>query len=265
MARIVLTGAASGIGDATARRLIDAGHEVVSLDVKEPAAPVASHISCDLADPSAIDAAVAMLQGTFGSLLNVAGVPGRVGAELTVRVNTLGLRQLTDELWDRLDDGATIVNVSSIAGNQYRKRFDLLREWLATPSFDAGLEWWTTHEDTVGTDAYTFSKEAVVLYTMQLAGRGLSRRIRCNDVGPGPVDTPILPDFAHDVGEEQMQWMVDQIGRPARPDDIAEVITFLATGQCGWINGQHIIVDGGLTSGLWSKWIDTGTSPRKQR
>jgi NAD(P)-dependent dehydrogenase (short-subunit alcohol dehydrogenase family) len=265
MTTIVLTGAASGIGNATAEMLIAAGHEVISLDIKEPAAAVASHVHCDMADPASIDAAIAQLPDSFGSLLNVAGVPGRIGAEQTVKVNTLGLRHLTDGAWDRIADGGTVVNVSSIAGNQWRSRAELHKEWLSTPDFVSGLEWWTEHAATVGVDAYTFSKEAVVLYTMWLAGRGLARRIRCNDVGPGPVDTPILADFAHDVGEEQMQWMVDQIGRPASPKDIAEVLVLLSGDSCGWINGQHIIVDGGLVSGLQSKWIDTSTSPARQR
>ncbi|MDH4147307.1 MAG: coniferyl-alcohol dehydrogenase [Acidimicrobiia bacterium] len=265
MTRVVVTGAASGIGNATAARLVAAGHEVVSLDIKEPQTAVASHVPCDMSDPAAIDSALSRLEGTFGSLLNIAGVPGRSGAENTIRVNTLGLRHLTDALWDRIDDGGTVVNVSSIAGNQWKRRQELHQAILETPDFGSGLEWWTENEATVGVDAYTFSKEAVVLYTMYLAGRGLSRGIRCNDVGPGPVDTPILPDFAHDVGETQMQWMVDQIGRPATPDDIAEVLVLLAGDTCKWINGQHIIVDGGLTSGLQSRWIDTSTSPLRQR
>ena len=53
---------------------------------------------------------------TIVALLNVAGVPGTVGDELTMRVNFFGLRHLTELLWDRIVDGGTIVNVSSVAG-----------------------------------------------------------------------------------------------------------------------------------------------------
>ena len=56
---IILTGAASGVGDATARQLIERGHQVISLDIKEPRAGVAAHHHCDLSDPASIDAAVA--------------------------------------------------------------------------------------------------------------------------------------------------------------------------------------------------------------
>jgi NAD(P)-dependent dehydrogenase (short-subunit alcohol dehydrogenase family) len=252
---IVLTGAASGIGDATARRLLDRGRPVISLDLKAPTVAVQAHHHCDLSDPASIDAAVALIEGPIASLLNVAGVPGTVGTERTMRVNIFGLRHLTEALWDRIVDGGTVVSVASIAGNNWRKRRELINDMLNTPSFEAAVNWWAEHGADIGVDAYTFSKEAVVLYTMRLAGQGLSRGIRANDVGPGPVDTPILPDFTEQTGQQLMQHMIDQVGRPARPDDIAEALVVLAEAEMGWLNGQHIIVDGGLTAGFSAGWV----------
>lgn len=262
---VIVTGASTGIGAATTARLIGAGYDVVSLDIKTPPPGVSAHHHCDLSDPASIEATVAELQGSYASLLNIAGVPGTVGSEMTMRVNVFGLRQLTDSLWDRIADGGTVVNVSSIAGNNWKKRFDRIAEVLATADFASGVEWWSANKKSVGTDAYTFSKEAVVVYTMQLAGRGLGRGIRANDVGPGPVDTPIFPDFTKQVGAEQMQWVVDQIGRPARPDDIAQALTWLAVGDHDWINGQHLVVDGGFTAGVQAKWISKTTAPAASR
>src|SRR5262245_34079265 len=183
----LVTGAASGIGHATAVQLIERGHRVLSLDVKTPTATVAGHTSCDLSDPASIDVALARIQEPISALLNIAGVPGTVGAEKTMRVNLLGLRHLTEALWDRIADNGRIVNVASIAGNNWRKRRGALTELLSTPDFAAGVAWWQANGSGVGTDAYTFSKEAVVLYTMQLAGRGLPRGIRVNDVGLGRI------------------------------------------------------------------------------
>jgi NAD(P)-dependent dehydrogenase (short-subunit alcohol dehydrogenase family) len=191
-------------------------------------------------------------------LLNVAGVPETVGADKTMRVNVLGLRQLTEGLWARLADGAQVVNIASIAGNNWRKRRGPLAELLATPDFMAGLAWWQTHGAGVGTDAYTFSKEAVVVYTMQLAGRGRARGIRVNDIGPGPIDTPIYPDFEKMAGKEMMQTYARMVGRIGRPEDIAEAVVVLAEGQMGWLNGQHIVVDGGLTAGFSAGWKPAG-------
>src|SRR5262245_51381565 len=209
----IVTGAASGIGHATAVRLIGRGHRVHSLDIKEPATKVAAHTSCDLSDPASIDAAILRIEGPITALLNIAGVPGTVGAEKTMRVNLPGLRHLTEGLWDRIADNGRIVNVASIAGNNWRKRRGALTELLSTSDFASGLAWWQAKGAGVGTDAYTFSKEAVVLYTMQLAGRGLSRGIRVNDVGPGPIDTPIFPDFEQMTGRDMMQSYISMVGR----------------------------------------------------
>tara|TARA_B100001013_G_scaffold336971_1_gene256684 strand:- start:123 stop:980 length:858 start_codon:yes stop_codon:yes gene_type:complete len=251
---VLLTGGASGVGEATADLLLKRGHKVISIDVKPFTTSSFEHHHCDLSDPASIDAALAKLPGPYSSLLNVAGVPMAVGNELTMKVNYFGLRYFTERVFGRIADSGTVVNVASIAGNNWRKRRGYLSELMTIEDFDAGVAWWRENEEALGTDAYTFSKEAVVVYTMALAGKGLARGIRVNDVGPGPVDTPILPDFTNDVGPENMQMLIDTIGRPAQPVDIAEALVTLAEGQISWLNGQHIIVDGGLMAGISSGW-----------
>ena len=181
--------------------------------------------------------------------------------DVVIKVNVLGLRHLTEGIWDRIVDGGTVVNVASVAGNQWKKRQDRIDALLNTPNFEAGVAWWEANGPTVGTDAYTFSKEAVVVYTMRLAGKGLARGIRANDVGPGPVETPIFADFTEQVGEAQMAWVCEQVGRPGQPDDIAQALFWLAVGDHRWVNGQHIVVDGGFTAGMSARWIDRTTSP----
>jgi NAD(P)-dependent dehydrogenase (short-subunit alcohol dehydrogenase family) len=251
---VIVTGAASGVGQAVAQRLMGSGSTVIAIDIKEPAINVDDFHQCDLGDVSSIDTVLGKLDGTYGSLMNVAGVPGTVGAETTMRVNLLGLRHLTEGIWDRIASGGTVVNVASIAGNNWRRRRNYLQELLATADFDEGLQWWRDNCEAIDTDAYTFSKEAVVVYTMQLAGKGLARGIRVNDVGPGPIDTPILPDFTRETGAELMQEMIDIVGRAAQPDEIAAAVVTLAQGSIGWLNGQHVVIDGGLTAGYSSGW-----------
>lgn len=106
--RVLVTGAASGIGAEVARRFVDAGDEVVSLDLKDTSVGVARHVHCDLSDVASIDAA---LDGEFDALCNVAGVPGTAPAELVLRVNLLGLRHLTESVVERIRPGGAIVNV----------------------------------------------------------------------------------------------------------------------------------------------------------
>ena len=101
---VILTGGSTGIGAATAKALAKAGREIINLDIKEAPQEASAHFHCDLADPGSIDSVLGKLEGTFASLLNVAGVPGTVDRDTVVGVNTLGLRHLTDGIWDQIAD-----------------------------------------------------------------------------------------------------------------------------------------------------------------
>jgi NAD(P)-dependent dehydrogenase (short-subunit alcohol dehydrogenase family) len=255
---VIVTGASSGVGRATATMLLEHGHRVVGLDIKTPDYALSAFHLCDLARQESIDAVHGKLDGRYDSVMNVAGVPLSLGAETTIKVNILGLRHFTDGIWDRIEDNGTIVNVSSLAGNNWRKRRSELTELLATPSFSAGLEWWNANGSELGADAYIVSKEAVALYSMMLAERGLDRGINVNSIGPGPVETQLLPAFTRDAGEEAMMHYISIVGRAAQPEDIAEAIVVLAERKIGWLNAMHLNIDGGLTTALSLGWKPRG-------
>ena len=82
-----------------------------------------------------------------------------------------------------------------------------------------------------------------------------------NCVNPGSTGTGLTKDFRQLVGEEMYDWGVKQIGREGTPDDIAEVIEFLAIGDCRWLNGVELTVDGGYIAGLVGGWVDLKKSP----
>ncbi len=105
--RILMTGASSGIGAATTELFAAAGDEVISLDVQAAPPGAHTHIHCDMSDPASIDAAVAQLEGNFDALLNIAGVPGTVPAELIMRVNTVGLKHFTEQVVGRINDNGS--------------------------------------------------------------------------------------------------------------------------------------------------------------
>ncbi|MEM7540320.1 MAG: coniferyl-alcohol dehydrogenase [Pseudomonadota bacterium] len=258
--RVLITGSSSGIGQATVQLMAAAGDEIVSLDIKDAPSGVAQHVHCDLADPSSIDSALAAVDGNFDAVLNIAGVPGNLPAELVMKVNILGLRHFSEAVAERINDGGAVVNIASIAGFSWQRHLKELTELLATPSFAEGLAWCQAKEMD-GSVAYHWSKEAVVVYTMQLAGKLKDRRIRCNSISPGPVETPILPDFIEQAGPGQIEWVIEEIGRAAQPVDIANVVQYLATGPSEYINGRDHIVDGGFSAGIALGWIDKNSSP----
>jgi len=179
---------------------------------------------------------------------------------LCLEVNLLAVRSLSRALSVRFSPGASIVNIGSISGIGWQQRLDLHR-FLLELGDDQVREWWSDRSESVGVDPYTFSKEAVIVWSMLHAGELLGSGIRCNVVSPGPVDTPLLPTFREQIGDDRVDWVLSHSGRAATPDEIAEAIEWLAVGESSWVNGHHLVVDGGYTSGLLSGWVDVANAP----
>ncbi|MFT7649879.1 MAG: NAD(P)-dependent dehydrogenase (short-subunit alcohol dehydrogenase family) [Candidatus Poriferisodalaceae bacterium] len=265
---ILLTGACSGIGEAVATRLAMLGRRVISVDVAEAPSSITTetHLQYDLAAPDSGDqiaAAVRAVVGNDGSLssvINVAGVAGTHPGALVLEVNLLAVRRVNTALRPFLRRGSTIVNVGSISGNAWATRLDLHQQLLALDDH-AARAWWHDRAPSVGTDAYSFSKEAVIVHSMHTAGELIGTGIRCNAVSPGPVETPLLPTFREQIGDDRLDWVMSHAGRAAQPDEIAQAIEWLAVGESHWVNGHHLVVDGGYTSGLLSGWIDATNAP----
>ena len=248
--RFVVTGAASGIGDAVAERLLAAGAEVVSLDRNTPTAKVNRHVEVDLANPRSIDAALEQLDGTFDGLMNVAGIPGTAPAELVLAVNSLAVRHLTEAFFEQLAPGGSVTIVSSTAGFGWPARLDVIRDLLATDTFEEGAAWFKANPQQG--NAYNFSKEVTTVYTMMMGLAVVEMGFRINAVLPGPVETPILADFEDSMGKDNLDGIKELLGRHADPGDIADAVLFLASDGARWINGQTLVVDGGITGAVLS-------------
>lgn len=240
---IIVTGAASGIGAATAAYAAAQGANVIAVDINPPEHPVGRFIQADLSDRSSIDRLVASIpEGTHG-LANIAGLPPTRPPAAVLKVNLVGLKYLTMLLAPKLANGASIVNLASLAGLGWAQAKDVILD-SANLDFEE-VESFCTRHQIEGARSYFLSKEALTVWTMQNRWTWRSRGIRMNAVSPGPVDTPILGDFIETLGaraEEDMRIM----DRPGRPSDIAPVVAFLLSDGAAWIRGTNVPTDGGM-------------------
>lgn len=248
---IVVTGCASGIGLETARVCKQWGATVLGVDRTMTQEHVDALYKVDLMDPAQIKELLRVLPAGIHGLANIAGVPPTAPAEVVLKVNLVGLKALTLGLIPKLADGASIVNLASLAGFDWANHVSSIHA-AADLDFDEVADFVATHDagDANGR-SYFFSKEALVAWTLQNRWTWRERGIRMNAVSPGPVDTPILGDFVQTLGaraEEDMRVM----DRPGTPADIAPVVAFLLSDASGWIRGSNLAVDGGMSSHLLS-------------
>lgn len=234
----VVTGAGRGIGAAIADRLERDGFRVVRLDVIAPEASAsrAPHvIACDISDPGAVDAVaqhVAREYGAVSVLVNNAGAWSFGALEdvtpedfaRTLAINVSGTFHCTRAFGRSMlaNGGGSIVNIVSIAAQ------------AANPK--------------VG--AYSASKAGVVALTQQTALEWGPRGVRANAVGPGFVPTPGTGTVYDDQAVRDVRAAAVPLRRLGEPDDVANVVSFLASDQAGYVNGQVIYVDGGFSEAL---------------
>ena len=253
---IVVTGASSGIGAATAALLTGRGARVVGLDRNGEGEGLHAFHWLDLTDRLSIDAALAAIDGPLHGLANVAGVPGSFDGETVMSVNLLGLRHVSEALLPRLAPGSAIVQVASDAGGRWRDQLDRIRDLLRQRSYEDGLAWVRDHPLS-GPEAYGFSKACAIVYA--IAGSMLTRPygVRSLSVSPGAVETPILKNFYATMSNKILDRQKAQSGgRNAAPEEIAKVIAFALSEDASWLNGTDIVADGGGGTPFYFDQID---------
>jgi NAD(P)-dependent dehydrogenase (short-subunit alcohol dehydrogenase family) len=249
----LVTGAGSGIGRATARRLAAEGAAVACLDIAEDAvdavvveiaqstasapewAPAGRGVAlrCDVTDEASVNEAVARATADLGpitAVCNVAGI-GRFahtvdqsleGWNKILAVNLTGTFLVTRAtLPNLLEHGGSITNVVSTTG-------------VMGQAYSA---------------AYSASKGGVVMMIKALAVEYVDKGVRINGVAPGGVDTPLVWEFGLPEGADpkQLERMMTPMGY-CTPAEVAAAIAFLASDEAGYVSGAILSIDGALSA-----------------
>lgn len=232
----LVTGGTSGMGLATARRLRAEGARVVITGRDKTRLDAAAleldalAVPGDVANPADLDTLVAAVRDRFGRLdvvfanagvASFAPVPEVTEAEFdrVVGINLKGVYFTVQKALPLLPDGAAIVINAS----------------------------WTLHRGMAGASVYAATKAAVHNLAHTLAAELAPRRIRVNSVSPGYIATPMFHD---NVSPEAQPAVVASVaaGRFGTAEDVAGVVAFLASGEAAYVNGQDLVVDGGLVA-----------------
>jgi NAD(P)-dependent dehydrogenase (short-subunit alcohol dehydrogenase family) len=238
---VIVTGAGGGIGAAASSAFAREGAHVVIADVNTEAADIAARTirdnggpdplvsQCDVSDEAAVEKTVDAAMAEFGRLdvvVNNAGLMVFKGIpELTssdwikvLHVDLLGAFYFTKQAFLKMKNGGAIVNVSSVHAVETSP--------LVAP--------------------YAAAKSALVSLTRTSSIEGAPKKIRVNAVLPGAVDTPML--WNNPNVKSGAEW-IDK-SRVGKPEDIADVILYLASEHARFVQGAMVLADGGRVTQL---------------
>jgi NAD(P)-dependent dehydrogenase (short-subunit alcohol dehydrogenase family) len=232
----VITGAAGGIGAATAAAFKAEGATVVGVDLREEIEGVDLALACDVADEEAVRGMYARARGEFGRLdvlFNNAGI----SPDDDVSVLDTSL-----DAWQRVQD----VNLRSVFLCCKHGIPHLLDAGggsvINTASFVAVLGAATSQI------SYTASKGAVLSLSRELGVEFARRGVRVNALCPGPVDTPLLRElYAADPAQAARRLIHVPMGRFAHAREIAAAAVFLASDESSYVTASTFMVDGGIS------------------
>lgn len=267
---VVVTGAASGMGEATARILVDLGAQVTALDIKETKVPVARALRIDLRDRENIEQVAASIDGSIDGLFSCAGLPRPPFSEWdTILVNFVGARHLAELLVPKMSAGSAISVISSSAAIGWQDHIPVITELLETEGFDGAVNWLREHEKVWSWSGYAYSKYIIDAWVgwwyPELAKRG----IRINCINPGPTETAMMPAFQNLMGKDVVDQAVGPIGRYSTPEEQAWPLVCLGSPRFSYVAGEVLWTDGGWNGAMTmgrhqAQWAeDTGEMAKR--
>jgi 2-hydroxycyclohexanecarboxyl-CoA dehydrogenase len=239
----LVTGGASGIGAATARRLAAEGARVAVADLDLDGARVVAGeidgaaVAMDVTDAASVRAGVAAAESALGPvdvLVNNAGTD-----RFAFFVHT------DEELWDfvlAVNLRGPIAVTHAVLGGMQRRGGGVIVN-VASEAGRVGSQ---------GSVVYSAAKGGVIAFTRAVARESARYGVRVNAVAPGPIETPLLNAAAEihgDIGARLKQGMIDAtvMGRAGQPEEVAATIAFLASEDASYLTGQTLNVSGGLS------------------
>ncbi|MBC9715219.1 SDR family oxidoreductase [Streptomyces sp. TRM66268-LWL] len=237
---VLITGAARGIGAATARRIAQEGGRVLLADVDGPAAEETARVlreegadawglACDVASRAAVEAVVAATVERFGRLDVLVNNAASCGVDAAL------VEEESDEVWER-DLDITLSGAFRCAR--------AAMPHLAASGRGAIVSIGSVNgEVSFGNHAYSAAKAGLASLTRTLAEHAAPRGVRVNLVAPGTVRTAVWAGR-----EQQLEALraLYPLGRIGEPEDIAAAVAFLASADASWVTGTTLRVDGGI-------------------
>lgn len=228
--KVLVTGAASGIGQAQAQAFIQAGAEVIGVDLQEFSADFRT-IVCVVSSPEKV-AQLAAQVGEIDILLNTAG-----------RLDDYRTMEDTDfSLWKKIlatNLDSMFLVTSAFLPQMKKQKSGAIINMASVAGLVAGG----------GGIAYTASKHAIVGFTKQLALDEAQHGIQVAGIAPGAIDTPMnAKDFTENNGE-MAKWVAKETPakRWAKPQEVADLTLFLASPESSYLTGAVVPIDGGWT------------------